>query len=147
LIWGLGGISSAGSTVVHDSSLWEYRGNRFKDTENHTLAIAGISHNFLFKNSISYIKTVATYSYTNNNTTLDSLDFDYNTDIIEDDEFITKTFSISSFVNHKFNAKNIMRAGVIFHNKTYNLHKQSLNFDIRIYFSLKLSSWRQSAKS
>lgn len=56
MIWGLGGISSAGSTVVHDSSLWEYRGNRFKDTENHTLAIAGITPNYLFNNSKSHIK-------------------------------------------------------------------------------------------
>ncbi len=130
-IWGLGGISAAGSTVVQDSSLWEYRGDRFMDTENHKLAIAGITHNYIFKNSKSYIKTVATYSYTNNNTTVDSLDFDYNTALIEDDEFIYKTFSVSSFVNHKFNAKNIMRAGVIFHNKSYNLHKQSLNFDTK----------------
>ncbi|HSH19450.1 MAG TPA: TonB-dependent receptor [Draconibacterium sp.] len=130
-IWGLGGISAAGSTVVKDTSLWEYRGDRFQDTENHKLAIAGITHNYIFRNSKSYMKTVATYSYTNDNTTVDSLDFDYNTTRIDDDEFIYKTFSVSSFVNHKFNAKNTMRAGVIFHNKTYNLYKKSLNFDTK----------------
>ena len=128
-IWGLGGISEAGTTVVQDTALWEYRGDWFKDTENHKLAIAGITHNYLFRNSKSYIKTVATYSYTNNNTTVDSLDFDYNYSIIDDNEFIYKTFSVSSFINHKFNSRNVMRAGVIFHNKGYNLHEQSLNFD------------------
>ena len=130
-IWGLAGTSSAGSTVVQDTSKWMYRGDRFKDTEDHELLITGLTHNYLFKNSKSYIKTIATYSYTNNNSLVDSLDFDYNTSLIDDDEFIYKTFSASSFVNHKFNSRNVMRAGVVFHNKAYNLHKQSLNFDTK----------------
>jgi len=130
-VWGLAGISEAGSTVVQDTSLWEYRGDRFKDTEKHKLAIAGLTHNYLFNNGKTYLKTVAAYSYTNNNSIVDSLDFDYNTSLIEDDEFIYKTFSVSSFINHKFNAKNIMRVGVIYQNKAYNLYKQSLNFDTK----------------
>lgn len=128
-VWGLGGISEAGSTVVQDTSLWKFRSDRFKETEYHTLAIAGISHNYLFRNSKSYLKTVATYSYTNNKATVDSSDFDFKNTIIDDNQFIYKTFSASSFVNHKFNSKNVIRAGAIFHNRAYNLHEQSLNFD------------------
>ena len=128
-IWGLAGISSAGSTVVQDSSAWMYRGDQFQDTEDHQMLISGITHNYLFKNSKTYVKTVASYSYTNNQASVDSLDFDYNSALIESDEYNYKTFSVSSFLNHKFNARNVMRAGLIFHNKAYNLHNQSLNFD------------------
>jgi hypothetical protein len=128
-VWGLGGISSAGSTAIKDSSQWMYRGDVFEDTEKHEMAITGITHNYLFKNMKTYIKTVAAYSHTNNIVTVDSLDIDYNSSLIQDEELIYNTFSINSFVNHKFNAKNILRAGVIFHNKSYNLHMQSLNFD------------------
>lgn len=128
-VWGLGGISSAGSTIVRDTSKWNYRSERFEDTENHTLGIVGISHNFLFPNAKTYIKTVAAYSHTNDAADVDSLDFDLKESRIEEESFKYNTFSVSSFVNHKFNAKNVVRAGVTFHNKAFKLDYTALNWD------------------
>lgn len=132
-IWGLGGISSAGSTTVRDTSQWVYRGDAFEDTEDHKIGVAGITHNYLFKNMKTYIKTVVAYSHTTDNTIVDSLDYDFNSSITEDEQFMYNTFSISSFINHKFNAKNLIRAGIIFHNKSYDFNVKSLNYDTQIF--------------
>ncbi len=128
-IWGLGGISSAGSTAIEDSLLWEYRSDTYSDTENHRLAITGITHNYLFKNNKTYIKTVAAFSHTNNKVTEDSLGHDYIQANVLDEEFKYNTFSVSSFINHKFNPKNIIRAGLIYHNKSFNLNSIDYNYD------------------
>jgi hypothetical protein len=128
-VWGLGGISSAGSTVLKDTSSWLYRSDRYQDTEDHKLGIIGLTHNYLFQNSKTYIKTVAAYSYTNDGVVVDSLDYNFKAALIEEENFSYNTFSINSFINHKFNAKHLVRAGVVFHNKGYNLNAKSLNYD------------------
>ncbi len=128
-LWGLGGISSAGSTVVRDTSLWTYRSDRYQDTEDHQLGIVGLTHNYIFPNSKTYIKTVTAFSYTNDGVTVDSLNYDLEPSVIEDENFAYNTFSINSFVNHKFNAKNVLMGGLIFHNRGYNLDVLSLNYD------------------
>jgi hypothetical protein len=126
-VWGLGGISSAGSTVIRDTSKWVYRSDRYQDTENHQLGIAGITHNYLFANSKTYIKTVAAFSHTKDGVTVDSLNYDLKPSTYEDDNFTYNTFSVNSIVNHKFNAKNVLMGGIIFHNRGYNLDVMKLN--------------------
>lgn len=128
-LWGLGGISSAGSTVVQDTALWMYRGDRFKDTEDHTLGIAGLTHNYIFKNNKTYIKTVAAYSHTNDQIVVDTLDYEFDPTIIEQSDFIYNTLSISSFMHHRFNAKNSLRVGGIYHNRGFDTKATYLNFD------------------
>jgi len=128
-LWGLGGKSSAGSTTVRDTSLWEYRSDHYEDREEHNLAIVGLTHNYIFPNQKTYIKTVAAYSHTNDEAVVDSLDFSFHPSVTEEETFIYNTFSISSFINHKFNAQHIVRAGLIFHNRAYNIEVQHLNYD------------------
>jgi len=128
-VWGLGGISSAGSTVARDTSQWNYFNDKVKDTEHHTLGIGGISHNYLFPNGKTYIKTVAAYSHTNDAADVDTLDFNFNEARIEDESFRYNTFSVNTFVNHKFNAKNVVRAGITFHNKAFKLDYTAFNWD------------------
>lgn len=48
---------------------------------------------------------------------------------IEEESFKYNTFSINTFINHKFNAKNVVRAGVTFHNKAFKLDYTALNWD------------------
>ena len=131
-VWGLGGISSAGSTVVQDTSKWVYRSDRYQDTEDHQIGIAGITHNYLFANSKTYIKTVAAFSYTKDGVTVDSLDYDLKPSVYEDDNFTYNTFSVNSLINHKFNAKHVLMGGIIFHNRGYNLDVMKLNDETRI---------------
>ncbi len=135
-IWGVGGISAAGSTAMRDTSEWMYRSDAYEETEKHTLGIAGITHNYLFKNMKTYLKTVAAFSHTNNNVLEDSLDHDFAETEIINENFIYNTFSMNSFVNHKFNAKNVLRIGAIFHSKTYNFSMKDYNYDTQILENL-----------
>ncbi len=128
-LWGLGGNSSAGSIAVKDTSQWMYRGDAFEDTEDHKLAIAGVTHNYLLKNMKTYFQTAAAYSHTTTNRTVDSLNDQYISAIINREGISYNTLSLSSFINHKFNAKNVIRAGVIYHHKNYNFKIKDLNFE------------------
>lgn len=135
-IWGLGGISSAGSTVVQDTSLWKYRGDAYEDTEDHTLGIVGITNNYLFHNNKTYLKTVVSFSHTDDNAIVDSMDYNFTPSIVEESDFIYNSFIISSFVNHKFNSKNLMRVGAIYQNKGFNSKMQQLDYDTKIVETL-----------
>lgn len=127
--WGLGGISSAGSSAVADSSQWMYRGDAYSDNEDHYLAINGMSHRFNFKNNSTYLKTVLAYSYSKNITSVDSLNYNYNRSITEDDRFTYKTLAVNSFLNHKINSKNVIRFGVIYTRPKFDFNSQELNYD------------------
>jgi outer membrane receptor protein involved in Fe transport len=126
-VWGLGGISEAGEYAVKDTSEWNYRDDAFEDNEKHTIGIAGITHNYLFNDSKTYIKTVASYSYTMNNVMEDSLNSEYDRTLLKQEDFIYNTFIINSYVNHKFNARNVLRIGAAYQDKSYNLHVLDLN--------------------
>jgi len=128
-IWGLGGYSDAGSTAVRDTSLWNYRSDTFEEIEEHRIGVAGLTHNFLLKNNKTYVKTVVAYSHTNNMLTQDTLDNEFNTTIIENDEFAYNTFSVNSFLNHKFNARNTFRVGGIYHNRGFAFSADTYNYD------------------
>ncbi|MFY0625986.1 MAG: TonB-dependent receptor [Reichenbachiella sp.] len=143
-IWGLGGTSSAGSTVVEDSSQWMYRGDAYRDNEDHNLAINGITHQFNFANNRTYIKTVAAYSFSENIMTVDSLDYNYNSAITEDENFKYNTFNISSFINHKFNPKSLVRFGAIYTQPRYDFYARELNYDSGVLETLVDESGKTS---
>ncbi len=128
-IWGLGGISDAGNNAIRDTSVWEYRGDAFEEMEKHYLGVAGLTHNYVFKNMKTYMKTVVAFTHTTDHVTEDTLDFEFNKTAIDRDKFSYNTVSVSSFVNHKFNAKTTLRAGAIYHNKSFNFNSEELNFN------------------
>jgi hypothetical protein len=128
-VWGLGGISAAGEYAIRDTAEWIYRDDAYEDDERHTIGIAGITHNYLFNDSKTYIKTVASYSYTKNEVTEDSLNYDLDKTILLNENFIYNTFIVNSYVNHKFNARHVLRVGAVYQNKSYNLDVKDLNED------------------
>jgi hypothetical protein len=131
-VWGLGGISATGTNAIRDTAEWIYRSNAYEDSEKHILGIAGITHNYLFNDYKTYIKTVAAYSYTNNTMNEDSLSYDFVPTIGKKEDFTYNTFSINSFVNHKFNVKNVVRFGLVFQNKKFDLNALDFNEDSQI---------------
>ena len=128
-VWGLGGFNQSAETAVKDSSTWQYRFDNVSYVEKQWLGIVGVSNIYLLKNNKSYFKNVVAYSYTNNIQDEDTLNFDYVSTQIVNDEFIYKTLTASSLFNHKFNAKNTIRTGLIFSNQTYNLYARRYNWD------------------
>lgn len=132
-VWGLGGKSGSAGEVIQDTSQWAYRGDHFSYSENQTLGIIGLNNIYHLKNNKTYFKTILSYSHTNNGQGEDSLDYDFNESPVLDEEFIYNTTTLSTLVNHKFNAKNYVRAGLIYTNQQFKLNVQSLNFDEGLY--------------
>lgn len=128
-VWGLGATGSSSSVAERDTAKWMYRADAYENSEKHKIGIVGITHNYLFENMKTYIKTVAAFSHTNNIVTEDSLNYDFVSSVIRNEAYKYSNFSISSFVNHKFNAKNVVRTGLIFHNKSYNLYVLNFNYN------------------
>lgn len=128
-VWGLGGISKAADLAEMDTAKWEYRSDSYGDSEKHILGVTGISHNFLFKNNKTYLKTVAALSYTNNSVIVDSLNHELIPSITLDENFSYRTLTVSSLLNHKFNAKNTIRTGLIYTYQNFNLLAKEFNYD------------------
>ncbi|MFC2101527.1 carboxypeptidase-like regulatory domain-containing protein [Bacteroidota bacterium] len=128
-VWGLGGISSSAGEVPNDTSQWFYRSDHFSYKEKQILGIAGVTHNYLFKNNKTYLKTVLAYSHTNDKRIEDSLNYDFETTPLINDKFIYNTITLSSLVNHKFNAKHYLRAGLIYTNQQFKLNADRFNWD------------------
>lgn len=132
-LWGLGGKNSSAGEVIQDTAQWFYRGDHFSYSENQTLGIIGLNNIYHLKNNKTYFKTVLSYSHTNNGQVEDSLDYSFNETPVLDEDFIYNTITLSTLVNHKFNAKNYVRAGLIYTNQQFKLNVQELNFDDGVY--------------
>lgn len=131
-VWGLGGISTTAEVAETDTSKWEYRSDAYSYSEKHRLGIVGVSHNFTFNNNKTYLKTVASFSHTNNIEMEDSIDYSLVKAAIFNESFIYNTFTATSYVNHKFSAQHIIRTGIIFTNQHFNLLAKELNYDTSI---------------
>lgn len=131
-VWGLGGISSAADLAETDTSQWMSRSDAYNFSEKHILGIMGLSHNYLFQNNKTYLKTVAAYSHTSNIELEDSIDYNLAKTSVRDEEFNYNTITASSFINHKFNAQHTIRTGLIYTNQAFVLRAKELDYDNQI---------------
>ena len=138
-IWGLGGISQAANLPLMDTAQWQYRNDAYGDTEKHIIGITGISHNYLLKNQKTYIKTVAAVSYTDNRTQVDSVNYELEPFTTHKGSFAYGTLTVSSLLNHKFNAKNTIRTGVIYSYQGFDLFAKEFDYD-QHYLEPKINS-------
>jgi hypothetical protein len=129
-LWGIGGLSSLGQQAPHDSAEWTSLADQTEYTQNQMIGIIGATHLYLFKNNKTYIKTVASYSYTNNQDTNDTIGDNYQTFNWGGDKFIYKTIRASVVVNHKINAKDLIRTGLVYSNIGFNLFSNAYNFTV-----------------
>ena len=120
-LWGLGGNSLYEDLATKDSSEWSNKYDSRQEVSTNSLGIIGLTHNYLFDNSKTYIRSALTYSGTQNHFVNDTLDYNYNAFSILDLEYNYKTINISSFVNHKFNAKHLIRVGASYKINSYNI--------------------------
>jgi hypothetical protein len=126
-IWGLGGLSSAGDIAVKDSSRWERRSDRFEDHNEQRVGATGLSHLFLLKNRKTYLKTVVAVSGDLLGYRLDSLDQNYQAKTAYEDRFVYYNTRANVFLNHKFNAKHMLRVGAIYSTYFFNLKSSGLD--------------------
>lgn len=125
-LFAVGGKSSVNQTAQKDSTLWETDDDNKNSTFYSNMGVVGMS-NKLFFGKNTYLKTVASYSIRSTGNDSDSLSNNYN--VYSNGTSQTKDYAItmSSFVNHKFNAKSSIRAGAIANRKEFSLYAEDLS--------------------
>ncbi|MCK5824240.1 MAG: TonB-dependent receptor, partial [Ichthyobacteriaceae bacterium] len=118
----LAGNSLYEDLAVKDSLQWKYKSDYRQETSINSLSIVGLTHNYLFKNNKTYIRTTLSNSYTNNDFLRDTLDNNYKANPTLSLKYKYSTYSLNSFVNHKVNTKNLVRLGVSASLKGYNIN-------------------------
>lgn len=128
--WGIGGNNTAGEIAVKDSMVWEERRERFQDNRISWVAATGINYTYGFKNNKTYIKNIISFSYEDNSYGLDSLDNNYVLQKAYNERYIYYGLRSHTFVNHKFNARHTIKAGVYYSHLFYDVFSEGLRFDI-----------------
>src|ERR1043165_476464 len=127
-LFGIGGLSSLGQTAKHDTAKWEKLSDKSEFAQKQMIGVIGATHLCLLKDNKTYIKTVASYSYTNNGSTDDTLDYDFKKFDISNERFIYKTFRATSMLNTKLDPRNVLRLGVIYSNIDFKLFSKEYSY-------------------
>ena len=121
-VWGIGGLDRQTMSAADDSSEWEYQTWDRLDSELELdIGAAGISHDIILGRTSHLHSTVAA---TVNRTLLDQRRIGDDL-VLRDDLLIHATnerFILSSYLNHKFNARHTNRSGFILQRLFYDLN-------------------------
>ncbi len=112
-IWGLGGDNNY--VYLQDTSIQDYWNERDKQR----MGVGGITH-IAYLGKETYLESIISYSGSSQIETEDSL---ATVDLFEE-RIIQNSFRASSFLNHKFNAKNTLRIGGIYSRLNYDLESK-----------------------
>lgn len=127
-LFGIGGISSLGQQAKHDTAKWEKFSDKSEFTQKQLIGVLGATHLYPFKDNKTYLKTVVSYSYTNNGNTDDTLDYDFNKFDVNDAHFIYKTLRATTMLNTKLDSRNVLRLGLIYSNIDFKLFSKSYSY-------------------
>lgn len=127
--WGMGGLSKAGEIAMKDSTQWERRSDRFEDHNSQAVGVAGLSYTYAFRNQKTYLKNVLSFSADHLAYRLDSLDQNYQNQTAYNEQFTYYTARMHFFVNHKFNPRHILRAGIYYDHYFYSILSKGLIYD------------------
>lgn len=127
-LFGIGGLSSLGETVPRDTLLWKTFDDKTAFVQQQLVGVVGITHLLPLPDNKSYIKTIVSYSYTNNSSLTDTFSYDYDKYNIETSRFRYQTTRAHIFANSKLNSRNTIRSGVLWSNYRYNLYNREYSF-------------------
>ncbi len=127
-VFGLGGLSGLGEKAKRDTVAWNSFSDKTDYNQKQWMGVAGITHLYLLPDSKTYIKSVLSYSYTNNSSISDTLDGDFKPFNISQDLFIYKTWRAHVLLHTKLNTKNAVRVGGLFNYTNYKLSSELYSF-------------------
>ncbi len=137
-VFALGGISSI---EFLDSESEESDGGFYSDDQDLRnevrTGVLGVSHQY-FYNKDTYSKLTVAASSIGNFTKIDTISSDGN--IITPtyrQEFVQNDIQFSGFINRKFNARNVVRAGAFVTFKNYNLMDSAFDFTLNDFRNLR----------
>lgn len=126
--FGIGGTSSLAQHAVHDTAQWPNVDAKTEYSQTQWYGVLGLTYTYPFRNNKTYLKAVVSYSYTNNQDTNDTLSDEFVPFNLGGDKFIYQTYRATVVVNHKFSARDQLRAGVIYTNMGFNLFSNQYSY-------------------
>ncbi len=137
--WGTGGIDYVIEESVKDTSLWKYDWQQTGEEVSLRTGASGVSHLISIKQK-TYIKTSVVGSITTGAGTDNYTDSNLQTFQVGKLESNTYTFTLSSFINHKFSPQNSNRTG-------FNLHNIHSKIDLYGTYDNDPSTWYNFTKT
>jgi hypothetical protein len=125
-LFGFGGLSDQYQYAKEDSTKWEEDYQRYNSNYFSNTGAAGFKHAITI-NPNTFIQSTVVLSGNDHGFQNDRLDNDYIPQFNYKENYITKKITISSVLNHKFNAKNSARSGVYLNRYYYNLRERYLD--------------------
>ena len=127
-VFGILGSSSSGIKATKDSLQLVDKNNRYEEFNQGNVWISGITNNYTALNKKTFYKSVIAVMGATNKMTNDTMDFRFNDHNIYNEKISYTTIRASFMANHKFNAKNTVRAGIILSDQFYSLYSSGFDF-------------------
>ncbi|HRI62020.1 MAG TPA: carboxypeptidase-like regulatory domain-containing protein, partial [Saprospiraceae bacterium] len=110
-LFGMGGLSDQSQQSVADSLIWVEEDDKQYDYDFvANTGVVGLTHSLIL-NDQTYLKTVVAASGTKNGEHVGKLLDDYSPRREFDNDLLQTKLTVSSTLNHKFNARHFLRAG------------------------------------
>lgn len=125
-LFGFGGLSDQNQNAEKDSTQWEEDYQRYNFNYFSNTGATGLKHAVTL-NPNTFLQTTVVLSGNNHGFQNTRLDNDYNPQFNYKENYTTQKITISSVLNHKFNAKNSIRSGMYLNRYTYKLLNRHVN--------------------
>lgn len=126
-VFGLGGMSSLGTSVKKDTLKWESLQDKSSDKQHYYMGTAGVTH-LILPDAKSYIKTTLSLSYTNSGSNTDTFTTNFKPSTVFDESYQYYNARLVIVFNRKVDAKNLVRTGVYYTGTFYNLRNRDFDF-------------------
>lgn len=123
-VFGIGGLSGLGEEAKKDTASWKSFADKTEYTQAQQVGAAGLTHIYLLKDNKTYLKTIVSYSYTNNSSRTDSLGNDFTPFALSDERYAYRALRTHLLANSKLDAKNSVRTGLMYSLLHYRLFNE-----------------------
>ncbi len=125
-LFGFGGLSDQKLAAKKDSSNWETEDDRYNFNYFSNTSAAGLKHAITLSPR-TYLQSAVVMSGNDHGFTAHKLDANYIPNLTYQENNINKKFTISSVLNHKFNARHSIRSGAYFNEYFYNVKQKEVD--------------------
>lgn len=126
-LFGIGGLSSLGNAVGGDTTEFKTLSDRTEESLTQKVGVLGTTHNIVFKDHKTSLKTVLSLSGTDNGYGADTVSNLLARSPLEHSSFRYIYIRAATNLNRKIDTKNTIRAGLELQTIFYHLHQDGLN--------------------
>ena len=126
-LFGIGGLSSLGNTAGKDTLTFKTLSDRTEENLNQKVGVIGATHNIVFKDRKTSLKTVLSLSSTQNGYAQDTVNNQFDRAPLQNNSFKYVYVRAATTLNRKVDNKNTVRAGLEFQDISYHLYQDGRN--------------------